>query len=121
MDSINELHKSKSHIIELIDGLPIIPVNHNSGKKRIIVSGESTTSNLTQVAFGYLEAGSIIESHSHKSMEEYFYFTKGTGFFIINGEEHVLSSNQLILVLPNASHSLVAHQDLEFLYWGIAI
>lgn len=113
--------KPKSYIIERIDSLQSIPVNHKTGTKKIIITGEATASNLTQVAFGFLEAGNQIENHFHKTMEEYFYFTKGTGLIIIDGDELTLSPNQLILILPNTSHSLIAHQDLEFLYWGIAI
>lgn len=110
-----------SKLFQDTESIPFIPLNHTTGKKRVFLTSDNTSSNLTQVAFAYIDAGKQIEMHLHPTMEEYFFITKGEGIFTINEESQKIQPNKFIFVPANTQHSIFAESNLEFLYWGIAI
>jgi quercetin dioxygenase-like cupin family protein len=47
-------------------------------------------------------------AHYHKKKTEYFYFLKGKGKAIINGEEIIIKQGTSILVKPNTIHTFIS-------------
>ncbi len=77
---------------------------------------------MTQIAFGTFNAGESCPMHSHETMDEYFFFLKGTGTYIIGEETVDLEENLLVEVPAGIAHQLQADrgEKLEFIYWGVA-
>lgn len=97
--------------------------SHNIGRKKVFVLNKGTNSCLTQVAYGELEPGEIIEPHKHQTMGEYFYFIEGSAHYVINGENHDISPGSFLKIPSNIVHSLVCNGVgiLKFFYFGIAV
>lgn len=95
--------------------------SHGTGSKKVFLSSEQLDNALTQIAFGELAAGEIVMSHVHQSMDEYFYFISGKGTYIVNGERLPLVPNVLVQIVHGLEHSLMAEEDLTFVYWGVAV
>ena len=105
----------------LADILPVSTV-HATGQKFVFLkSGDSETA-LTQFAYGKFVPGEICEEHLHPTMEECFYFLKGTGIYTISGTVYPLEPGVFLRMLAGALHQLEAtgNEDLEFVYFGVA-
>ena len=89
----------------------------------MLVSNQKTESCLTQLAYGELDSGEIIESHKHSTMEEYFYFIDGNGRYIVSEKSYDISPGCHIMIPSNTMHSLMCDGDgiLKFIYFGIAL
>lgn len=95
--------------------------SHAIGLKRILIKGSECESMLTQVAAGSLLKGEFIDKHTHPTMEEYYFFTKGKAKLTIDNTEYSCKKDTFIKIPKNAIHSLMAITSIDFLYWGIAI
>lgn len=116
-----EKESSKENkLIQSLEELTNINLNHNTGQKRVFLQNGDTPTNITQVAFAYIQAGNSIENHIHPTMEEHFYIVKGDGVFVINNQHSQFTPQTFIRIPANTSHSILAQTDLEFIYWGIA-
>jgi quercetin dioxygenase-like cupin family protein len=107
-----------SHSVKLNE-LIFTTTAHNAGRKKILFN--ETGSALTQFAYGSLLGGEIISSHSHDTMDEYFYFLKGTGIYKIGDETIELIPGTAIAITHGVAHELSAETTLEFVYFGIAV
>ena len=54
-------------------------------------------------------------THYHRCKTEFFYFTSGCGWVILDGVKQVLSAGSTLLVKPNVRHTFVNDSDLELL------
>jgi len=97
--------------------------SHNVGRKKVFASNQGTSSCLTQMAYGELDPGEIIKPHKHPTMEEYFYFIEGNGYYRVSGESYDISPGSYIKIPSNTMHSLVCNDGdiLKFVYFGISI
>ncbi len=95
--------------------------SHAVGSKRILLKDSECESMLTQAAIGYFLKGDFVDKHSHPSMEEYYFFTKGKAKLTIENIEYSCEKNTFIKIPKNSIHSLMAITTVEFIYWGIAL
>lgn len=95
---------------------------HQSGCKSVFLSSSDTQTNLTQFAYGKFKPGEKCENHSHPTMEELFYFLKGTGIYSVGNQKITLKPGLFLRIPANTNHELVNSglEDLEFVYFGIA-
>lgn len=56
------------------------------------------------------------EEHVHDKSEEIFYFTKGSGLFVLDGERHIVAPGMVIFVPPGTTHAIynTGMEDLVF-------
>lgn len=96
---------------------------HLSGLKRVFLSNDETQSKVTQFAYGLFSPGEKCLAHKHETMEEMFFFIKGSGQYLV-GEEIISIEPGLFLRIPaNTVHELHnnGNEALEFVYFGVAI
>lgn len=114
--------KQNGPIISHTDELSEILTAHNSGTKKVLLNNEHSGNVITQIALGKLEPGESVESHLHKTMKEYFYFTEGFGQYLIEGQVHELSKGSFVIIPEKTEHALIntGEVPLIFFYFGIA-
>ena len=67
-------------------------------------------------AWGYLEGKSMMEEHAHPTDEIYTVFS-GKGFCHINGERFPVVSGDVVIIPPNAVHTMEC-EDGDSLLWA---
>lgn len=114
--------KQNEPFISHLDDISEILTAHNSGTKKVLLSSEESGNAITQIAIGKLEPGEVVESHLHKTMTEYFYFTEGFGQYLIDGQTHELRKGSFVIIPEKTEHSLIntGNESLSFFYFGIA-
>jgi len=95
--------------------------SHPKGRKKVFISKNDTRTSLTQFAYGELDPGDKIEAHRHPTMEEFFYFIEGSGFYYIDNKKFPIKSGSHINIPADTEHSLVCNENdiLKFIYFGI--
>lgn len=55
--------------------------------------------------------------HKHSTSQQFFFIIKGVATFLINGEKHIINSNQGIHIQPNIFHQISneTNENLEFI------
>lgn len=114
---------NKEKLVAHIEELMFEKANHISGNKKVFLKKSDTSSNLTQFAYGIFTSGTKCEKHSHLTMEECFYFLSGEGIFIIEGTNEEVRSGSFVRVPVGKEHQIICSgtEDLEFIYFGIAV
>lgn len=110
--------KIYSHLSELTPE----PTAHGSGSKFVFLSNDELDSRQTQIAYGSFKPGEICQEHLHPTMEECFFFLKGTGIYIVGDERIELINGTFLRIPAGVRHTLIAMgtEPLEFVYWGVA-
>lgn len=56
------------------------------------------------------------QEHVHEKSEEIFYFLKGSGLFVLDGERHIVEPGMVIFVPPGTAHAIfnTGMDDLVF-------
>ena len=67
-------------------------------------------------AWGYLNGPGEVEPHTHHK-EEVYIFTKGNGFFVVDGTRYPVSPGDVANIPPDALHSVVNETEGE-LTWA---
>ena len=111
----------KEVIYKNLKNIAEVSTSHAIGSKKILVQGSECESMLTQAAIGSLLKGEFVESHSHPTMEEYYFFTNGKAKLTVDAIEYACEKDTFIKIPKNAIHSLMAETAIGFIYWGIAI
>lgn len=114
---------TKKNFFEYLENIKGEPTAHLSGLKKVFLKNEDTDSKLTQFAHGMFAPGEICARHVHQTMDELFYFMKGTGIYRVNGEEISLKPGTFLRIPAKAQHELIndGKGNLEFVYFGIAL
>ncbi len=101
--------------------IPTLKTSHLAGEKQVLLAGNESSSNITQVALGTLQPGESVEVHLHADMEESFYFLQGKGIYRIAGKDYKLELGTYLHIPINTEHYLQAlgEEPLHFIYWGI--
>lgn len=109
-------------VVRHAESIGEIMTAHNSGTKKVLLSGDETDNAITQIALGKLEKGESVELHEHATMKEYFYFMEGTGCYTINEVKHELSKGSFVIIPEKTPHALIntGEEPLIFFYFGIA-
>ena len=109
-------------IFEALHNITAVPTAHLEGKKFVFLSNEDTATMLTQFAYGSFEPGEKCSEHVHSTMEECFFFIKGTGRYVVGGIKYDLVPGSFLRIPAGVPHNLEATGTgkLEFVYFGIA-
>lgn len=104
-----------------IKDIECVVSQHGCGKKKVLLSAEETTSNITQVAVIYLDAGEEGQEHMHWKIEEGFYVLKGELELILDGKSICMLKGDYMHLPMAAKHNLKAITDVELLTIGCKI
>lgn len=104
------------------DELLAITTAHGQGEKFVFLKNGETATALTQFAYGIFQPGEVCSRHAHETMEEYFYFLKGSGEYIVGDENIQLQEGVFLRIPAKTPHELkaIGNMPLEFVYFGIA-
>ncbi|MCF8275182.1 MAG: cupin domain-containing protein [Flavobacteriales bacterium] len=96
--------------------------SHGGTQKRFFISKDDLPNALTQIAYGTFQMGESCPMHKHQTMDEYFYFIKGHGTYLIDDEVVETEPCMLVNIPAESNHQLLANKNesLEFIYWGVA-
>src|SRR4051794_19394522 len=100
------------------------PVNtaHNVGKKFVFLKGGDMPTAVTQIAYGTMEPGEVVELHLHPTMEEYFYFVEGAATYTIADQLYPCTAGTFIRIPANTLHGLSTDESpAAFFYFGVAV
>ena len=104
------------------------PATHEDPKdpgvlKKVIVRNDevSPKSKLMMINLCRVPVGKTHKAHSHKTMEEIFYFTQGTGQVKINKEIEEVKPGDRIIVPAKSVHQVKNTGDVELEYIGLGI
>ncbi len=95
---------------------------HNQGLKQVFLRKGETDTGLTQVAYGQFSGSDYCELHTHPTMEECFFFLKGTGTYVVGDQTISLHHGVFVRIPAGVPHRLEATGDgpLEYVYFGVA-
>lgn len=104
-----------------LSDIPSIPLNHDSGRKKILFNYLDADTPCRQISIADFKAGDLCESHVHETLDEHFYWQKGKGFFMINEEKVTFSEGDFIYVPAKSMHSISFEEDSQCVCIGIAL
>ena len=95
---------------------------HAQGTKQVFLRNSDTPTSLTQVAYGTFAPTDYCELHTHPTMEECFFFIKGTGIYTVDNQRIDLQSGVFVRIPAGVPHRLEATgtEPLEYVYFGVA-
>lgn len=95
---------------------------HAQGAKQVFLRNGDTSTNLTQVAYGSFSRTDYCDLHMHPTMEECFFFLKGTGIYVVGSQKISLKEGVFVRIPAGILHRLEATGDdpLEYVYFGVA-
>ncbi len=99
----------------------IISTSHGTGEKRVLLAGAETETGITQIAVTKLHADEQVETHTHPTMEEFFFLHSGTVEIVIGSERIVCNAEDFIKIPAQTPHSLHAITDVELMTIGCVI
>ncbi|MGI6173693.1 MAG: cupin domain-containing protein [Christensenellales bacterium] len=62
-------------------------------------------------AWGYLKGRGMMDAHRHPDKNEFYVFTQGEGFAILDGAKHPVKAGSIVLVRENVLHSVANETD----------
>lgn len=96
--------------------------SHSKGLKLVFETSDNSKSALTQFAYGILNVGDETGWHKHSTMDEYFYFIKGIGTFLIEENKIDIIPEIFVKVKANDLHNLISKSiNFSFIYFGIDV
>jgi len=104
-----------------IDSLPVIPLNHDYGSKRVLFNYLDADTPCRQISIANFHAGDVCEAHRHETLDEHFYWQAGSGYFVIDGKEVSFHVGDYIYVPAKQVHSIYFNEDSQCVCIGIAL
>ena len=95
---------------------------HAQGIKQVFLRNSDTPTSVTQVAYGQFSSNDFCELHAHSTMEECFFFMKGTGTYTVGEQIIPLHQGVFVRIPAGVMHRLEAtgQELLEYVYFGVA-
>ena len=95
---------------------------HAQGIKQVFLRNDDTPTSVTQVAYGTFAPTDYCELHTHPTMEECFFFTKGTGIYVVGDQIIRLKPGVFVRIPAGVPHRLetTGAEPLEYVYFGVA-
>lgn len=96
---------------------------HAQGFKQVFIKNTDTPSKTTQVAYGEFTNTDYCELHTHHTMEEYFFFLRGRGIYIIGDNIIDLTPGVFVRIPAGTPHRMetISMEPLEYVYFGVAL
>lgn len=112
--------KTKEVLLRHTTDITAISTSHGVGVKRVLATNEDIGTPITQIARTVLRQGEIVANHTHPTMDEHFYFIKGTCIAVISDKEYSCSENDYLFVPAGISHQLKILSNMELITIGVA-
>ena len=113
MQNKKVLQKTIADIIPILTG-------HGVGEKRVLLSQTEHASPITQIAQTHLQAGLVVEAHTHETMDEHFIFLSGKCNVMADGEDVHCEGGQYLFVPVGVNHQIEVLTDTELITIGVA-
>jgi quercetin dioxygenase-like cupin family protein len=92
------------------------PPGHNSGYSKYLVNDVQGGSKHVDFRISRYPIRGEVEPHVHDVAEQIYYVISGTGLFILDGEEHIISQGFTVFIPPGVEHSLVNTGDEDIVF-----
>lgn len=98
------------------------PKNVGAWKKILVLHKDvDPKSKLMMVNYARVLVGKVHPIHTHKTMEEIFYFLQGEGEITLDGKPNLVKSGDRIIVPAGTSHKIRNTGKIELRFIGIGI
>lgn len=87
----------------------------------LMLAPEQTASGRLQVGYTIVYPGCTTRGHGHADREEVYYFTKGSGQMIVDGEEYDVGAGDTFYIKPGPFHTTRNTTDFPFEFFWITI
>lgn len=104
-----------------IPDLKEIPLNHDSGTKKVLFNYQDADTPCRQISIASFKAGDVCEAHTHPSLDEHFIWQEGEGYYILNGERVEFSAGDYIYVPAKTEHTIHFTSDSRCMCIGVAL
>ena len=104
-----------------IEELDIIPLNHDSGCKKVLFNYQDFDTPCRQISIANFKKGDVCEAHTHPTLDEHFVWQKGSGYFLLDGQQVDFTAGDYIYVPATTEHSIFFSEDSECLCIGVAL
>lgn len=103
------------------DQIPWLPLNHDSGEKKILFNYQDKETPCRQISHAKFHTGDHCEGHLHPTLDEHFYWLSGTGKFFIGNLKINFKAGDYIYVPAGTKHEIHIFSDAECICIGIAL
>ena len=86
-----------------------------------MVSPEQTASGRILSGYTVIYPGCRTRGHSHADREEVYYFIKGSGIMVVDGEEMEVAAGDTLYLKPGPFHATINTTDFPFEFFWITI
>ena len=102
---------------------PWSTVSHNPTIKKRIILNDGELKGISSLSQAIFRPGDVADAHVHTDMAEVFIVTSGRGVIRINGEEHALTTNVVVVAEPHEIHEIANTGDhnLIITYFGVRL
>jgi len=89
----------------------------------LMLAPEQAASGRLQVGYTVVYPGCTTRGHEHADREEVYYFTRGSGVMVVDGEEYPVTAGDTFYIEPGPLHTTRSTTDfpLEFLWITIKV
>jgi len=71
----------------------------------LMLAPEQTASGRLQVGYTIVYPGCTTRGHEHADREEVYYFTRGSGLMVVDGEEYEVTAGDTLYLKPGPFHT----------------
>lgn len=104
-----------------IDDLAVVPLNHDSGSKKVLFNYQDFDTPCRQISIAYFKNGDMCEAHRHESLDEHFIWQEGEGYFLLDGKRVDFAVGDYIYVPAKTEHAICFTADSRCVCIGIAL
>lgn len=87
----------------------------------LMLAPEQTASGRLQVGYTIVYPGCTTRGHEHADREEVYYFTKGSGVMVVDGEEYKVAAGDTFYLKPGPFHTTRNTSDFPLESFWITI
>lgn len=86
-----------------------------------MIEPEQAASHRIQAGYTTIYPGCVTRGHTHPDREEVYYFVRGQGVMVVDGEETVVAAGDTFYLEPGPFHIARNTGDLPFEYFWITV
>jgi len=87
----------------------------------LMLAPEQTVSGRLQVGYTIVYPGCTTRGHDHADREEVYFFTKGRGVMVVDGEEYGVTAGDTLYLKPGPYHTTRNTTDFPFEFFWMTI
>ncbi|MGQ9626161.1 MAG: cupin domain-containing protein [Anaerolineae bacterium] len=86
-----------------------------------LLKPEQSVSGRLQAGYTIVYPGCTTRGHEHPDREEVYYFTRGSGVMVVDGEEYEVTAGDTLYLKPGPFHTTRNPTDFPFEFFWITI